>query len=138
MNYTRFERRHRTAIKNIMESLRGLRNHTTIRQKKNGTIAIYDIETEVTYTLHRSGYIRHNDDKGYGSSWWHGGTKRSWQLNRVETGRFQRTERILATADEQIVILMNAIRRTRLKHAIQKVDEARAALTQAIEEYNRI
>lgn len=129
MNYTKFESRHKLALKNILQD-EELFNWTTDRQEKNGTIAIHDAATGVTYTLHTSGYIRHNDENGFGSSFWlGGGTNRSWQLNRVVKGRYGRTERLLADADEQIVILLNSIPRDR---KLQKVKDLRFELDRAI------
>jgi hypothetical protein len=111
MSFTKFEKRHRTVLNLICDTEGGMYNSTSARQKKNGTIGITDMRTGVTYTLHTNGYIRHNDLNGW-APW--GLEKRSWQLNRTASaGMSGMRLRIMATADEQIIILLNAIERDR-------------------------
>ncbi len=134
--FTEFTKRHHTAINDIITKNEVLAIITSERQHKNGTIAIYDSTTDITYTLHTSGYIRHNDDKGNG--FWLGWGKRSWQLNRIMSinNRNRNTVvRILACADEQIVILINAIRRDHLAYYKQKKYDALEAYIKASDNY---
>ena len=130
MSYTKFESRHKSALNTILRD-ESLYNMTSDRQEKNGTIAIWDAVTDVTYTLHTTGYIRHNDGKGW-PQFWGGGIKRSWQLNRqakIEDHWGRLTSRIMANADEQIVILINAITRDR---KVQRVKDLELKLAEAI------
>ena len=123
MQFTTLQLRHKKALNNILQD-ENLYNVTSERQEKNGTIAILDLTTQVTYTLHTSGYVRHNDNNGL--SWWGDDNKRSWQLNRVSaTGEGWRKtyRRVLATFDEQIIIMVNAIHRDRAAQAIQNLRE---------------
>lgn len=116
MSYTKFTSRHRKAI-GIICNENDIDIVTTSIQKKNGTIAIHDNVTSTGYTLHTTGYVRLKDDFG-----WCGST-RHYQLNRTTKDKNDWTIRILASADEQIVILMNAIQRHRKKNAINKLKE---------------
>jgi len=114
MSYTKFTSRHRKAVEIICNE-NDIDIVTTAIQKKNGTIAIHDNITDTGYTLHTTGYVRAKDDNGYIF------TTRTWQLNRTAKDKNGWTIRILASADEQIVILMNAIQRHRKQNVISKL-----------------
>jgi len=104
MNYTNFSKSRKNAIEYICISM-NVQDITTPRQEKNGTTMLYDPISEAKYTLHTNGYIRRYTQKQF---WPYSGQWVGYQLNRTKKV-FGGTERIMASADEQIVILINAI-----------------------------
>jgi len=101
---TTIKGQHKKAIEKICIAMR-LVNITTPVMRKHGSIRLYDPVTEVQYSLHESGYVRRYIKSGWPYSLDH---YKSYQLNT--TGKLDgSTYRILATIDEQIVILINAV-----------------------------
>jgi len=110
-------KQHQRAIEKICIAME-LQDVTSPLMSKNGSIRLYDPNTDVQYSLHESGYIRRYVKYGYYGYYGYGGkpaaSTRAYQLNKIEkTGGCVR--RILATVDEQIVILINAVANYRSK-----------------------
>ena len=108
---TAITKQHKKAIEKICIAMR-LTDVTTPVMDKHGSIRLYDPITEVQYSLHESGYIRRYIKCGYYGYYGYGGRPKTsthpYQLNKTTTNGRQ-TRRTLATIDEQIVILINAV-----------------------------
>jgi len=111
MKHTEILKSHRDAISNICIEF-NLNDETTYQMHKNGTIRLYDSFADCWYSIHESGYVRRYIRPPY--SWQE--TPQGYQLNKTFTtsittrfGSKTCKNRILATIDEQIVLLINAI-----------------------------
>jgi len=101
---TSITKQHKNAIEKICIAMR-LTDVTTPLMDKHGSIRLYDPIAAVQYSLHESGYIRRYIKGGYYMS---KNPVHPYQLNKTTTNGRQ-TRRTLATIDEQIVILINAV-----------------------------
>lgn len=98
----------------------GLEIRTSPRQANNGTLAFYDPQTQATYTLHETGYVRRAYFK---TSWGYDFLQREiYQLNRTKVEKVKyptftssRTHRILAGPYEQLGIFAKSVLKYRGK-----------------------
>jgi hypothetical protein len=108
---TTITKQHKSAIKKICAAMR-LKDVTTTAMRIHGSIRLFDPIADVQYSLHESGYIRRYIKRGCYGYYGYGGRPKTsthpYQLNKTEKISGS-THRILATADEQIVILINAV-----------------------------
>lgn len=99
----------------------GLEIRTSPRQANNGTLAFYDPQTQATYTLHETGYVRRTYFK---KPWWgvESPFRETYQLNRTKIEKVKyptftssRTHRILAGPYEQLGIFAKSVLKYRGK-----------------------
>jgi hypothetical protein len=102
---TEIKKHHRAAIEKICIAM-NLTDITTPNMNKRGSIRLFDPVTGVEYSISEGGYIRRYIKCGWKN------TFMPYQLNRTEPymygGRY-RKNRIPATADEQITMLVNSV-----------------------------
>jgi hypothetical protein len=115
MKHCNFDARFRKSTALVANEM-GLEFTSTPRQVENGTLMFYDPQAKVSYSMHESGYVRRYIMGG----WPFGGTRRMYQLNKtksylVESGWY-RKERILASPDEQLAIMVRAVVNHRLNN----------------------
>ena len=99
----------------------GLESTTSKRQAENGTLAFYDPQTQATYTLHETGYVRrsYNANAGWGGNLPY---VKIYQLNQTRIERVKyptftssRTHRILVGPYEQLGIFVKSVLKYRGK-----------------------
>ena len=99
----------------------GLKDVTTARQEKNGTIALKDDKTNCNYLFYRSGYVRREYPGMYAKIYQLNPVKK--QVKRSTYGFYESTERVLfpKNYEKLMMLAVNPIHTYRMRQAEEKV-----------------